>query len=232
MTPRKLLRSILTLGAAGLLFITARPAAACWDGYAASVGNVSIQRSVDPAAWSPDDAREAARWGARIDALLPRGAELAVEHGAITCTSATGACASFEPLSLPNDDLPSVFRAVAKAFRVPPARVQSARAIEPELYTVQVFAGTASGARAAKQRVMDSDAGSHGFFVEGGFPAMNDTAHVLREDGVHRAVVGLFLSKADAVAALADLRAKGIHGFVRELPAGKPIDERSYSRGG
>ena len=232
MTPPKLLRSLLALGAAGLLLVTSRNADACWDGYAAGVGKVSIARGLDPASWSPDDAREVARWGTRIDALLPQGAELAIEYGEVSCTSTTGACGSFTSISLPTDDLPSAFRAVAKAFRVSPARMQKVRALAPEVYTVQVFAGTASGALREKRRVVDRDAGSHGFFVEGGFPAINDAAHVIRDGSTHRVIVGTFLSRKDASAALADLRAKGIGGFVRALPAGTAIDERSHSKRG
>ncbi|MDC0744562.1 SPOR domain-containing protein [Polyangium mundeleinium] len=229
------LRPFLALGLAGLLSTATRDAAACWDGWYAEVGGVGITRGLGVAEWNPEHAREAARWGARINALLPPGAALAIEWDEATCASDQGACGAVTTIAAGSEDLPATFRAVAKAFHVPAAKVRKARALDPELYTVQIFAGSKRRALAVKDHVAALDAGDHGFFVEGGFPAPKQTAHVLRDpeaDGPHRVIVGTFLSRKEARAALAGLRAKGFGGYVRALPAGKAIQEESFTKMG
>ncbi|MDI1477233.1 SPOR domain-containing protein [Polyangium sp. y55x31] len=223
------LRSLVTLGIAGLLSFAARPAAACWEGYAATVGPVGILRGIESASWNPAHVREAARWGTRIEAIVPQGAEVSIEFGEITCSSKTGACGSFSTLSMEPDDLPAIFRAVAQAFGAKPAAVRKASKLEPTLYTVQIFAGSERGARRMKARVANLDIDTQGFFTEGGFPARNDPAHVIRDaSGPHRVIFDVFLDRDEADDALAELRAKGIRGFVRELPTGKAVGEGEF----
>ncbi|MDI1433678.1 hypothetical protein QHF89_29535 [Polyangium sorediatum] len=229
------LRPLLALGLAGLLSTATRDAAACWDGWYAEIGGVDIRRVLDVAEWNPEHARESARWGARIHALLPPGAALSIEWDEATCESDQGACGAVTTIAAGSEDLPAAFRAVAKVFQVPAAKVRKARALEPTLYTVQIFAGSKRRALAVKGHVAALDAGEHGFFVEGGFPATKQTAHVLRDPearGPHRVIVGTFLRRKEAEAALVGLRAKGFGGYVRTLPAGKAIDEASFTKMG
>jgi hypothetical protein len=229
-TPSHLLRGLVAGALALIAFTFTREAAACWDGYAATVGHVQIQHGMGSAAWSPEDARHAARWGARINALLPAGASLDVWTGETTCTSASGACGSVSTIAVGAADLPQLFRAVARAFAVGPRRIRAARALDPRLFTVQLFSGSARGAGALKKRIVDAGSGAHGFFEQGGFPAFNEQAHVLHAAGSaepYRVVTGIFLSRKEAEAARAALRGGGFSGFVRELPPGLAIGERS-----
>lgn len=229
----KVLRPVLALGLAGLLSATARDAAACWDGWLAVLGGVEIRRGLAVAAWDPDHARQAARWGTRINALLPPGAALSIDWNEASCGSDKGACGGVTTFAGSSEDLPATFRAVAKAFKVREPETRKARALEPELYTVQIFAGSVRGARAVKDRVADREVGEQGFFQEGGFPAGNSTAHVLRDPaarGPHRVIVGTFLSRKEADAARAGLRAQGFGGYVRTLPAGKAVGEREFTK--
>lgn len=227
-TPPHLLRCLVAGALTLIAFTFTREAAACWDGYAATVGHVQIQNARGSATWSPEDARHAARWGARINALLPAGASLDVWTTETTCS---GACGSVSTIPVGAEDLPKLFRAVARAFAVGPRRVRAARALHPRLFTVQLFSGSARGAGALKKRVVDAGSGAYGFFDQGGFPAFNESAHVLHEAGSaepYRVVTGVFLSRKEAEAARAGLQGGGFSGFVRELPPGLAIGERSY----
>jgi hypothetical protein len=220
-------RALLAPALALAAFIAPRDAAACYDGWVAKVGDVSLVRAMAVGQWTPDHARHAARWGTRLDELLPAGAELEVTNTEAFCS---GACGSVSTIAAGTDDLPKLFREAARAFHVPPKRVRAAASAEAETFTVQLFAGSARGASAMKKRVVDAEAGEHGFFDEGGFPASNDPAHVIRDArGVHRTIVGVFLSREAAEDARAALIAKGFRGFVRELPAGTAVNERSYT---
>lgn len=225
----------IAVAAAALALVAPRDAAACFDGYTAAIGKVSLMRSLPVASWSPDDARHVARWGARIDALVPAGAHLDVISSYVSCTSASGACGSVTEIDAGSADLRRLFQEVGTAFGASPGALRAAQRIEPALYTVQIFAGSERGAKAMKKRVADLGAGAHGFYEAGGFPSVNDTAHVLRDStsgALHRVVVGVFLSKADAEAALAEMRAQGLTGFTRDLPPGTPVAEAQRSREG
>jgi hypothetical protein len=199
---------------------------ACWDGYSASVRRVSVN-AADDAAWSPERARALARWGARIDALLPTGTMVDSEFGFVTVckTGKDGQCgATVAEIKWEDGQLATLFSRVAAATRATPATVKRARAVDAAPLTLQVFAGHGKvGAQAFASRINDAGAGANGFYTAGGFPASNPTAHVV--SGVdasgrvlYRVVVGAFLAKSEALATAAELKtATGIGGFVRAL---------------
>jgi hypothetical protein len=210
-----------------LLSATAHP---CWDGYAARIGGLTIQGGNDPARWSPDQARHVARWGTRIAALLPRGAEVLLDGNGTSCQGA--ACGALAASGATSQRLPEAFDRIARARNVPPAARRSAQRSSPEVFTVQVFAGSHAGARRTKARVLALGEGFYGFYEAGGFPATNDDAHVLRDGAIHRVVVGTYLDRSEADRARRALATKGLRGFVRALPSGTSLDERSFSRAG
>lgn len=199
-----------------------RPAGACWDGDAASVGGVSMIYG-SHADWEPAVVIERARWLGRIDRALPPDTDLIVDNISAVCTG--DPCGGFESHHGENA-LAAVLRDVRRAF----PRVKPRPATTTAPLTIQIFAGDAPAARAIADRVAAADDHSawHGFYEAGGFPADNSPAHVLRAHSahfgaVHRVVVGAFLTRAGADAVLRSLAAAGFHGFVRPLAgAGAP----------
>jgi hypothetical protein len=227
MPSRKLTQALSASLFALAALVAPRAASACWDGYAATVGDVTLRHGMAVGQWSPDHARHTALWGTRIEALLPLGAHLEVDNGQATCS---GSCGKVGTIAVGTDDLPRLFREASRAFRVLPSRVREVLALAPQVFTVQVHAGSARSALSARKRVNDLYLGLGGFFEEGGFPASNPEAHVLRDArGMNRTVVGVFLTRAAADAARATLATKGISGFVRALPSGVAVEERSFS---
>lgn len=209
-------------------FAAAAPsvARACWDGYAASVGRVFIGVA-DDRPWDPGSARAVARWGARIDALLPANTLLNAQFNTVTfCQEAKDGCGeTLGEAQLPSlESLPTLFSSVAKLTRASPAAVRRARAIDAQPFTLQVFAARAERrAKAIAARIDESGAGRHGFYEAGGFPAFNSTAHVVRgEDAagrpLFRVVVGAFLDRKEAASLGDSIKTQlGIQGFVRPL---------------
>lgn len=230
-------RRSVRLAAAAVVVATAasaHTAFACWDGYAATVGHMSIQTAMGgPVTWNPTDAHVATLWAKRIDALLPPGVDLTF-NGSIVCSGER--CPPDTAWNLPFDaSYGEVFLAVANAFGATAAQRGAALQLEFPLYTVQVFAGTKAGALALRDRMNGMDLGTiaDGVFEEGGFPSYNPPVHAIADADdptLFRVVVEEYGDLATAKAAQAELLKAGIRGFVTFLPLGTPADESTHGR--
>ncbi len=206
--------------------LAAPRAEACWDGYAAAVGRVSLSVA-DDIAWTPSSVREIALWSARIDALLPPRTRLESELGAVTfCnTLPDGQCGdSVAELPYSGDPLPALFGKTAIVTHASSKEISRIMALSVAPLTVQVFASKSERRADAVAASIDAaGAGDHGFINVGGFPANNPTAHVVAGNDaagnpIHRVFVGAFLDRKEAIAAEANVRKElGIKGFVRPL---------------
>jgi hypothetical protein len=212
------------------LVFAASPAQACWDGYQAGVGRVGVLEASLVGEWSPQEALHVARWLSRTERLLPPDAELFVELGHATCEGP--GCGSAREFEVDLDDWPQAFDVIAARLGASRETIDAARALEPKVFTVQVFAGSRAGATIIKQKVLAAGKSLHGFYSAGGFPAPHDDAHILRDGATYRVVVGAFLDEAEARAALAELKAENIEGFVRALPSLPTFEEKSSSSAG
>lgn len=196
--------SLITLLAATAAPSTAR---ACWDGYSGMYGDVAIMGPGER--WELEIARALGTWLPRIDALLPEGASVISEFGYVeVCRD--GSCTEHRW----NDrNLAGLFQIVADTIGASPGERRAARAVETSGWTIQIAATTDPlDARRIAERFNLSDAGEHGYYEAGGFPALNDRAHVVEgRDGagrtVHRVIVGTFISRTDADAQAAGLGA-------------------------
>ena len=204
----------------------ARPCLACWDGWDATIGKVTFLQAGDDA-WSPERARAAARWGTRIDALMPPGATLVTEHGTVTISTPTRLLgeghwdgASFE----------SLFSLAATLLRARASDADIVRARDAAPLTVQAFAAydrrNAERVAAQLDAAADATAGfalDGTFYSAGGYPARHAFAHVVRETDasgrpIYRVLMGAFLERPQAVAASLAVRDRlGRTGFVRRL---------------
>lgn len=231
-------RSLRNAAAALIVAATAasaNTALACWDGYAASVGDATLQRSTSRfVQWNQQDARLSTLWARRIDALLPDGVKLAYD-GYLHCSGEK--CPFDLDQSLPfSASFGEVFVAVANAFGSTANQRGAALLLEQPLYTVQVFSGWKETSLAYRDRLNAMSLGDiyGGIFAEGGFPSFNAPVHAIA-DGANpnlvRVIVEVYGDVASAKAAEAELRRAGIEGFVTELPYGTPLDERVYGRG-
>lgn len=223
--------TLLAAAAVALASLVSLPRAeACWDGYAASIGKLSISVATDEnPPWDPADIREIALWGSRIDALLPAGTRLDSELGTITfCKTLPGSrrCgASLADVPFSTAPLPALFGQTAILTHASPAAIRRAMTLTVAPLTVQVFASTSAARAHAVAVAVDEpdDTRDRGFIDVGGFPATNPSAHVV--DGsdaagrpIHRVLVGAFLARADAAATEARVRkALGLKGFLRPL---------------
>jgi hypothetical protein len=215
------------------------PALACWDGFSATVGHARYAQAMAAGEWSVEGARDATRWAARFDALLPTGVELDVQNANFSCTGAK-AC---DALSAPPDAGPAaLFDAIADAFGVPRAARTAAFARTQPIYTVQLFAGSRRAALALRDRVNQRaatgtlDTGPDGeLFEAGGFPALNPKAHAVADatdPKLVRVVVEEYPSIDAARAGARALRSQGFEGVVKELPRGTALDEPASSAEG
>ncbi|NUP09492.1 MAG: hypothetical protein HOW73_25865 [Polyangiaceae bacterium] len=215
----------------GVSLFAPSSAHACWDGYDASIGPLTILQAESAGSWSPAQARLVARWGTRIARLLPVDAKLSIELGSAWCEG--NGCGSVTGFDVDLDRWQNTFDEIAKQFAVSKAVRDDALEADPEVYTVQVFAGTLVGARDLKEKVIGLGGDFFGFYAAGGYPANKDDAHILGDGtSVHRVVVGAYLSKTEAEAAAKRLAAAGFKGFVRELPLLSTVEERSSSMAG
>ncbi|MFK7999931.1 MAG: SPOR domain-containing protein [Polyangiales bacterium] len=194
---------------------------ACWDGYAAVYGNVTVQGG--DTEWSPENARELAIWLPRLNALV--GEEpLEVVFGSAYVRDAE--------IEYPRGRFDLLFARVARKLELERPARRAAMRVGFEALTVQVGATRdRASAEALADRLMQSDPGyttgtfaaAHGFYEAGGFPADNSSVHVIESTDargvpVFRVVVGAFLTTdvAQDVAA-AMRRTHGTSAYVRRL---------------
>jgi hypothetical protein len=219
-------RFFAVLAALAVTLCAAGRAHACWDGYSATVHRVTFNIQGDTN-WSTENARTAALWGTRIDALLPQGKRLeAWSTFAMLCTTtADDECTTYVEIKWSEPRFSELFRKVATATGASRATIAHAGALGAAPLTLQAFAAyDAARANAFATRINEvAGDGLNGFFQAGGFPAMNPSAHVL--DGVdargvkiYRVMVGAFLSQTDADVARTQLEElAGVQAFGRPL---------------
>lgn len=195
---------------------------ACWDGVSIATERVSLSIASDAhATWSPEQARRWAKWVARIDALVPEGKTLLAEFGTVEiCDDATDECTELET-TWENDDAFTLFELTADAVAASNKTIAAARRTTAMPLTVQIAAShDLDAATKLAARVNAAGLELSGFLDIGGFPAMNEYAHVVvsADHATFQVVVGAFLarSEADAVATMLDAEL-GLHGFVRPL---------------
>lgn len=217
------MKMLAALGASAVLLLLVEPAHACWDGWAARFGSVRIDQ-VGSATWSVETARELAVWLPQIDASVPSGMDLVVEHGHVSLRPSSGGAPVLET-RWKGAKLEALYDAVARAVPAAHGRAKSAGAIVP--LTVQVLAvndraRAETFAHALDQRNLDEGLGlTDGFYTAGGFPAFNPAAHVIDAPAGTslsvRVVVGAYLDRSGADATATLLRTHGIAAFVRPL---------------
>lgn len=216
-------QSALRLALSLLIAIVISPASAeaCWDGYAAVYGNVTVQGG--DTEWSPENARELALWLPRLNALV--GEEpLEVMFGSAYVRDAE--------IEYPHGRFDLLFARVARKLELERPARRAAMQVGFNALTVQVGATRdRASAEALADRLMQSDPGyssgsfaaAHGFYEAGGFPADNSSLHVIEtadDQGVpvFRVVVGAFLSTEIAqTVATAMRQAHGMSAYVRRL---------------
>ena len=217
-----MLRRLLALTVA-CLALTPTPARACWDGLLAESADVRLQLMGGAAGtWDPARVQSFATWLTRIDALAPDFLEVIATERDLTLFCDT--CTNAENLRW-DGDLATLFERVASTLDIDRKTKRNALAKDTTAYTVQIAAFADQAEADALARRLNGQADSlevHGFVQIGGFPAMNDTTHVVavaHETGpVYRVLVGAFLSRADAEAAQTLVHAEtSLRGFVRPL---------------
>jgi len=211
---------------AAVLVALPSPARACWDGYKGRSPSVSMCVMTGPARWSPETARELADWLVRIAALVPPG------HEAEACELSVHVCEEgssercLGSARWERETYWAYFRNVARIVKAKPAAVRAALQRRATPLTVQVAVGyDERGARALATRLNRTHPADHGFYEAGAFPSddSKDVVHVVadRDDEgapIFRVVVGAYLTRAEAKATVARLRADaGVRGFVRPL---------------
>ncbi len=204
------MRNALTLVLLASLLLAPTRARACWDGFAASLGHVSVLVASDEAVWNSTEVEETALWLGRVNALLPDNGSLELEHGYGVLDCGQGP-AEFEW----RGGWPQLFQQVARQCHATSrARAEAMSAVTP-VYTVQL-AATHDEANAERlaEAVNTRELDASGFIEVGGFPAMNPVAHVVTEGALHRVWVGAFLDRAEAEA-VATLLGEG--AYVRSL---------------
>ena len=201
----------------------ARPSAACWCGYIASEGRVSITTVMPnadscPPGWPPAVIHEHADALALLDAALPAGLALEAFGGHAEVTTRDRRkkpVAAFDFVGF--DALAKKLGTLGRAVRRPPPPGR-------RVWTVQLFAGASEArAEALRARVDASRSATSGFFVAGDFPANNPVARVLFEKNargraLYKVVMGAFLRPEEARRAAEALRAElGGEAFVRPI---------------
>lgn len=215
-------RRLLALALAALTLAPA-PAHACWDGLRVETEGIELQLMGQLAgAWDPARMQSFATWMARINAIAPDDLWILATDKDVTLTCET--CAPHDNKRW-DGELATLFDHVAKSVGADLKAKRQALALDTTAYTVQIaaFADRTDADRAAARINNHADVTAvHGFLEIGGFPAMNDAAHVVTVDHdgapVHRVLVGAFLSRTAAAEAQASLHTDtGLRGFVRPL---------------
>jgi hypothetical protein len=209
------------------VFFGAKPAFACFDGWSAAAGPISVVQATD-GEWEPKMARDFARWSARLEMVIPPGSTLHVDHGHVSIGAKEVAT------RWDGRDLAKLFDLVVRDQHV--GNVSGAMARDRVALTVQVLAvHDRKVAEAFAEKIDDRHRAPppdettppatlpSSFYEAGGYPAVHRVAHVLEtKDGAEaplfQVVVGAFLLRADADAAR-DVVEKsfGHRGFVRSL---------------
>ncbi len=204
------MRNALTLVLLASLLLAPTRARACWDGFAASLGHVSVLVASDETSWHPADVAETALWLGRVNALLPDNGSLELEHGYGSLDCGQG----------PTDfawrgGFPQLFQQVAQQCHATSRDRARAMSTVTPVYTVQL-AATRDEANADRiaEAVNARELAVSGFIDVGGFPAMNPVAHVVSEGAMHRVWVGAFLERTEAES-VATLLGEG--AYVRPL---------------
>lgn len=218
---------ILPTVLAAAAFAVAAPvtASACWDGVYVETDKVSlaISAGTSDAQWSPERARSYAKWAGRLAALVPDGKTVSIEHGFITvCDDTAKTCKDIER-TWDDPHLFNLFELTADVLGASGRTIAQARRTTVEPLTVQAAAThDLKVAYSLAERINNATLSIGGFLDVGGFPATNDTAHVVEswkdDTAVYHVVVGAFLDRDDADAATITLREEvGLKGFVRAL---------------
>lgn len=224
--PVDMRRSVSLLVAVSLTTL-AVPADACWDGYVAKVGRVSITNAMgESSAWTLEQATEVATWSRRIERLLPptTRVEVSLGGGIELCTHNGREEVCRDAPRWTSLALSDLFRTVARATKKGPAAQREAMLARSDVFTVQVFASKTEDAAKTVARKIDEVAPEvGGFYDEGAHPGTNPGAHVIesidaRGQPVFRVVVGAYLSQSDADAARDRLeQTTGLKGFARRV---------------
>ncbi len=220
----------LAFGAASFIAFLAgspRPAEACWDGYSATVGHVSIAQASE-GTWSSDQALLLAEWMTKTDAMLPPHVELVSEHGQIRLQE-EGLADPIAQGTWSGSDVRELFRKAGQllgARRVVDARRASTMIVGPT-YTLQLLAVTSHASAERFASVTNERADTlvlkGSFYSAGGYPAIHPVAHVIdvdaagQRDGYTHVVAGAFLNEQSARAAAAELKKQGVAAFARRL---------------
>ncbi|MEM6989564.1 MAG: SPOR domain-containing protein [Myxococcota bacterium] len=211
--------------AAATLVAAPATASACWDGVYVETDTVSIAISTaaSDAQWSPERARSYAKWAGRIGALVPEGTTVSIEHGYITvCDETTDTCRDIEQ-TWDDAHLFNLFELTADVLDAPGRTIAAARRTTVEPLTVQAAATRdLYAAYKMADRINAAELGIGGFLDVGGFPSVNEYAHVVEswkgDMPMYHVVAGTFLNRADAKAAAVTLHEElGVEGFVRVL---------------
>jgi hypothetical protein len=208
---------------AGLTLATL-PAQACFDAFVATVGDVHFvgNRGHEGADPSYAEARELARWGTKIDALLADGVSWQLDvSGTYRCHPTPDVCdelAAGEWAEAGRADTAGLASLLARTFdrisaheATPPADIARARGAATDLFAVQVGSFSSpsfaeSLARSINERNLRDELPweRETFYTAGGFPAIHDVAFVVEADvggkRMHRVVVGMFTEAAEALA--------------------------------
>lgn len=200
-------------------------ASACWDGVAFDTDRLTVSMATDlqAAEWTPERARNYAKWAGRLHALVPEGKTLDVEFGYIhLCDVVADTCEELD-VTWNENYLSNLFEIVADATGVSDAQVMAARRSHMQPLTVQVAASSdLEAAESLAHDINEEMIGVKGFLEIGGFPAINDDAHVVEswkgDAPTYHVVVGSFLDREAANAAASTLKHDlGLRGFVRTL---------------
>ena len=166
------------------------------------------------------DAREIASWLRRIEALLPPNGSVQAFGGFVTVCATEVDC---RDAKWSQGSYAQLFDAVAGVLRSKPDEAGAARRLRATPWTVQVFASrTRSRADAMAAKIDESHELDHGYYVAGGFPAINPVAHVVQGTDtsgrvIWRVIVGSYLERSQAEMTEEKLQARGFSGFIRPL---------------
>ena len=206
-------------------------AEACWDGAAIDTGRVQVYTGTFGTSWTPELARHAALWTARIEALLPENTRVISIHGYVEI------CQNADENNQRCDEaydqwdgrsLRDLFDIVAEHFGLDEVQRREARRTRRAPLTVQVAASTDLDvaqeiARRVQERLHDTDPELGGFLEVGGFPAMNDFVYVEPRQTsagtvVHQVLVGTYVDRTEASSALTRIRIEtGLQPFIRHV---------------